>query len=153
MAMEDLLDPEDVIRLDKTPFEWLLEVDDNSFKSMGKENALGIIVFGLYFYIVYQLMTIGMVDPNAMWPWFWRFMAQVILVFFGSWMGVIRWKGNSLVLEADFYKPDGTRATGNVMLSDQPLTISKDYLVESIEKMRGSYDRIRDQRIKKLQKG
>jgi len=127
-----------------------MEASDESFRSLAKENTLGIIVFGLYFYVVYQLMQLALVDPSRMWPWFWQFMAQFVLVFFVAWIALIRWKGGSSVLDADFYKPDGTRASGTVMLKGQPMTVSIGFLEESIEALRESYDRIRSQRIARL---
>jgi len=150
MVMEDLIDSDVIVSLEKTPFEWLLEASDESFRSLAKENTLGIIVFGLYFYVVFKLMQLALMDPAKMWPWFWQFMAQFVMVFFIAWMALIRWKGGSSVLDVDFYKPDGTRASGIVMLKGQPMTVSIGFLEESIEGLRESYERIRSQRIRKL---
>jgi len=147
-ALGDLLGEDDIARLEKTPFEWLMEAEDEDFRSLVKENILGVVVFGLYFYVVARLMQIAVTDPSQMWPWFWQFMAQVVLVFFGIWMVVLRWKGGALILDADFYRPDGTRASGQVMLADAPLTVPIEYLRDSIEKLRRGYEEIERQQLR-----
>lgn len=143
--IKDLIE-EDIPNLEETPFSWLQRASDADFRSMAKENSLSVVVFGIYGYVVMRVAQLSQQGINP-WDWFIGFLAQLALVFSVSWILVNRWKGGRDILEVDFYRVDGSRATGQVLLSGQPQNITIGYLRESISRLRESYAKVKQQRI------
>jgi len=148
MPMDDVIDPDDLVSLEETPYQWLSKADDGDLRSVRKENALGIVVFILYFYSVYQMVHIQATDPSRLLPWIWQFMSQVSVGFAISWAMLIRLKGGSDVWDVDFYRADGSRASGLVLLDGQPQTVEIEFLRDSIQPLRDEYERVKEQRIR-----
>jgi len=146
--MDDIIDPKDLLAMKETPYEWLSKATDADLRSMVKENVLSGIIFGVYFYSVYKMVVISSVDPTQLWAWFWGFAAQVSIFMTIAWVIMIRLKGGSDVWEVDFYRPDGYRASGTMILDGQPHTLNIEYLRDSIQKLREEYARIKEQRVK-----